>query len=212
MLAEATFLARTQESLAASPVSLRALETMALTALRTPLETLTFGAEIAAPRDPERWERVVLPESKGLMVRTNEEFYVLRILNTPVGLSYEGTPTSMLGTSASIMPLLADVAEIPGESDTGWYDIQTGEIQPIGQVEGTALRAVEPAGEMPPPDADLAAQHPGYLPHGRGAGAAGRAHGHGGQRKKGGPGACAGAGLCPGGSPRSRAAYLLRRK
>lgn len=152
VLAEATFLARMQESLAASPVSMRALETMALAALRTPLETLSFSAEVAAPRDPERWERVVLPESKGLMVRTNEEFYVLRILNTPVGLSYEGTPTSMLGTSASIMPLLADVAEIPGESETGWYDIQTGEIQPIVQVEGAALRAVEPAEEIPPPD------------------------------------------------------------
>ena len=86
------------------------------------------------------------------MVRTNEEFYVLRILNTPVGLSYEGTPTSMLGTSASLMPLLTDVAEIPGESDMGWYDMQTGEIEPIGQVEGTALRAVEPTGEIPPPD------------------------------------------------------------
>ncbi|MBE0699296.1 MAG: hypothetical protein IH586_20425, partial [Anaerolineaceae bacterium] len=149
ILSEAAFLARAQESLSASPVSLRALAKMALVALREPQVDLTFGAEVVdVVRDPERWERVVLPDSKGLMVRTNEEFYVLRILKTPVGLSYEGTPTSMLGTSASVMPLLTDVAEIPGESEAGWYDVETGEIEPAASLEGTALR---PIGDPHPP-------------------------------------------------------------
>lgn len=153
VLSEAAFLAHSQESLSTSPGSLRALAKMALAAVCEPREELAFAAEAAAaPRDPERWERVVLPDSKGLMVRTNEEFYVLRILNTPVGLSYEGTPTSMLGTSASVMPLLADVAEIPGESEAGWYNLETGEIEPVGSLEGATLRASGLAQESPPPD------------------------------------------------------------
>ena len=89
-----------------------------------------------------------MPGSKGLMVRTNEEFHVLRILNTPVGLSYEGTPASMMGTGASMMPLLTDVAEIPGESTMGWYDLQTGEVEPAETAEGIQVRATH---EIQPP-------------------------------------------------------------
>ena len=62
------------------------------------------AALLNATRDPDRYERVVMPGSKGLMIRTNEEFHVVRIATTPVGLSYEGTPTSMLGTGATVMP------------------------------------------------------------------------------------------------------------
>jgi hypothetical protein len=100
-----------------------------------------------------------MPGSKGLMVRTNEEFHVQRILNTPMGLSYEGTPASMIGTGASVMPLLSDVAEVPGESQVGWYDLQTGELEaaaggelaqmrvaskqePLAELNGTWLRRV----------------------------------------------------------------------
>jgi len=156
VLAEATFLARGQESLGASPASLIALAEMALTALHEPRQELVFGEESAAERDPQRWARVVLPGSKGLMVRTNEEFYVLHILNTPVGLSYEGTPVSMLGNSATVMPLLNDVAEIPGESENGWYDIETGAVEPAGPVEGAALQPDGPTQPQPAPD-------PGWL-------------------------------------------------
>ena len=89
-----------------------------------------------------QWEYVVLPGSKGLMVRTNEEFHVLRILQTPLGLSYEGTPTSMLGSSASVMPLLTDVAEIPGESETGWYHLASGALEPARPAEAAQIRRV----------------------------------------------------------------------
>jgi hypothetical protein len=111
------------------------------------------GDKTAEPRDPERWERVVLPGSKGLMVRTNEEFHVLRIATTPAGLSYEGTPISMMGTGASVMPLLSDVAEIPGESLVGWYDLQTGEIESTPGSETVQLRET---GTQPPPQVDPA--------------------------------------------------------
>jgi len=151
VLAEAAFLASTQESLVESPLSRQALAAMARAALHEPYQLVGFGPEAAAEqRDPDLWDRIIMPGSKGLMIRTNEEFYVQRILNTPAGLSYEGTPTSMLGSSASLMPLVTDVAEIPGESEMGWYDVATGTIEPavlnyavqFGP-QGTAQRPVE---------------------------------------------------------------------
>jgi DEAD/DEAH box helicase domain-containing protein len=150
VLAEAVLLAGKQAGLAQSQVTLRALATMALEAFSEPAHPLVFAgiSPEAAERDPERWERVVLPESKGLMVRTNEEFHVINILKTPAGLSYEGTPVSMLGTAASVMPLLSDVAEIPGESRVGWYDVESGVIEPASQIESAQL---QPSNETVPP-------------------------------------------------------------
>jgi hypothetical protein len=91
-----------------------------------------------------------MPGSKGLMVRTNEEFHVLRVLKTPAGLSYEGTPDSMLGMGASVMPLLTDVAEVPGESVVGWYEVDTGSIEPAEALESAQVRVsgdAQPAGQ-----------------------------------------------------------------
>lgn len=150
VLVEAALLGARQGSLAGSPGSLDALRQMARAALREPRQALAFGGESALEtRDPERWERVVMPGSKGLMVRTNEEFLVMRILQTPVGLSYEGTPASMQGSGASVMPLLSDVAEIPGESSAGWYNLETGELEPAAAEQAQ----VRPEGAPQPPAA-----------------------------------------------------------
>ena len=150
VLAEAALLAGQQDSLSGSPASLAALTEMARVVFSEPREVLSFGAQgVNVARDPERWEHVVMPGSKGLMVRTNEEFHVMRIATTPAGLSYEGTPVSMLGTGASVMPLLTDVTEIPGESDLGWYDLQTGEIEPALTAETVQVR-VNGAPQPPP--------------------------------------------------------------
>nr|HMN60395.1 hypothetical protein [Anaerolinea sp.] len=73
----------------------------------------------------------IMPESKGLLLRSSEEFRVLRIVQMPGGLSYEGIPSSLEGTGAATMPLLMDVAEIPGESHVGCYDPQTGRIEAL---------------------------------------------------------------------------------
>lgn len=145
VLTEATLLGAQQENLVRAPATLGALAEMAQAAFHDPREGLIFGnpdqqdsAKGRDARDPEQWERVVVPGSKGLMVRTNEEFEVIRILNTPAGISYEGTPSSMQGTGASVMPLIMDVAEIPGETEAGWYNIQTGALEPAG-VEPTQV-------------------------------------------------------------------------
>ena len=92
------------------------------------------------------------------MVRTSEEFQVLRIINTPAGLSYEGTPVSMVGASITVMPLLTDVAEIPGESQIGWYDIQTGEIEALPAEETQALHTGDETQPVPTIDANWLAR------------------------------------------------------
>ena len=95
-----------------------------------------------------------MPGSKGLDGSHERRILCLENIETPVGLSYEGTPHPMMGTSASVMPLLSDVAEIPGESDVGWYDVETGEIEPATLLEGVDLR---PSGNsFPPPEPDPA--------------------------------------------------------
>ncbi len=157
VLVEATLLGCRQPALPGGRATLSALREMALAALRQPREALAFGYIADAEpetRDPERWERVVLPGSKGLMVRTNEEFRVIRILNTPMGISYEGTPASMEGSGASVMPLLADVAEVPGESLVGWYDVQTGAVEPAAPADVLRLRPSAPPEALPALDAD----------------------------------------------------------
>lgn len=142
-LVEASLLAG-RITTAGAGAAVAAFSEMALDGFSQPREPLVFGSDGGQPveeRDSARWERIVMPGSKGLMVRTSEEFQVLRILNTPAGLSYEGTPVSLVGASITVMPLLTDVAEIPGESQVGWYDIETGQIEAF-PAEGTlALRA-----------------------------------------------------------------------
>ncbi len=143
VLVEAGFLAAQKADVPA----MRALFSMASVVFRAPRQALKFGLEHEQleKRDPNRWERVVLPGSKGLMIRTNEEFLVQRILKTPAGLSYEGTPTSMAGAAISVMPLLTDVAEIPGESSVGWYDVMSGDLETILSEE---TLQVLPAGDV----------------------------------------------------------------
>jgi DEAD/DEAH box helicase domain-containing protein len=123
-----------------------ALGEMARAVFSEPRQALAIGDESgkSQDRDPEVWERIVMPGSKGLMVRTSEEFQVSRVLNTPAGLSYEGTPLSMAGANISVMPLLSDVAEIPGESQVGWYNIENEIIELAQAEENLSLRPVGP--------------------------------------------------------------------
>lgn len=153
VLGEAFLLARRQENLVSSPATMEALKAMARDAFVSPLQQLGFRKDNSgADRDPLYWERVVVPGSKGLMVRTNEEFHVVRILTTPAGLSYEGIPASMVGSGASMMPLTSDVAEVPGESTVGWYEIQTGQIEPAESGEAAELYTIGDAEPAPEPN------------------------------------------------------------
>lgn len=135
-LAEAVFLAG-RENL--SLPGKKALFAMVSSFFHSQYESLIINSTVADNSINDKQitsgqiERIIMPGSKGLMIRTNEEFLVERIIQTPVGLSYEGTPVSMLGSGISVMPLLSDVVEIPGESQLGWYDVGSGacEIDPF---------------------------------------------------------------------------------
>jgi len=151
VLVEAAFLAGREHRPAPE---ITALVEMASAVFQSNQEELYFslpeeGRNKQVDHDPNQWERIVVSGSKGLMVRTNEEFLVQRVLQTPAGLSYEGTPISMVGSGMSMMPLVTDVAEIPGESRLGWYEIATGRIEMIDAVESTSIRARD-AREAPP--------------------------------------------------------------
>ncbi len=86
-------------------------------------------------------KKVILPESVGLDTRSgrNEEFFVEDIFYSPTyGLSYKGrhlsetskrmtTETWKTGVPVMIVPVTA-LQEIPGESQIGLYNLETGEI------------------------------------------------------------------------------------
>jgi len=101
---------------------------MAREAWLTAGQRLTLGREEPTP---EGLERVIMPGSKGLLLRSHEELQVGRVLQTPSGLCYEGIPSSMSGSGATIMPQVLDVAEIPGESQMGMYSPESGEVKPL---------------------------------------------------------------------------------
>ena len=141
---EACLLAATQKVVEINQASRAALSELCSLALQCPVSGLDFGSvEVSLP---DGMERVILPGSKGLLLRSSEEFRVLGVVQMPNGLSYEGVPSSLEGSSASTMPLLIDVAEIPGESEVGAYDPATGKIDPlpeaaIGLVPAPAKRS-----------------------------------------------------------------------
>lgn len=122
----ASLLAATPSGAAINAEGREALAAMCADALLEAGHSLRFIS--LESETPPGCERVIMPGSKGLLLRTSEEFRVLRVLHMPGGLSYEGVPSSMEGSGAATMPLLADVAEIPGESQVGLYDPLSGEL------------------------------------------------------------------------------------
>lgn len=129
---EACLLAASQKSIAVNEAGRIALAELCAATLDRPAHSLRFVVVESAV--PDGKERVILPGSKGLMLRTSEEFRVQRVVSMPGGLSYEGVPASMEGSGAATMPLLADVVEIPGESQVGIYDPESGSVIPYPEV------------------------------------------------------------------------------
>ncbi len=132
----------------------KVLAHMTAEAWLTPLQALRLiRRETPTPAGKER---ILLPGSKGLLMRTHEEFLVQRLVTFGGNLCYEGVPASMAASAASSMPQVIDVAEIPGESQIGWYDPITQTIEPA-PVETVQLSAEE-GDILPPPDISLLLQ------------------------------------------------------
>lgn len=79
-----------------------------------------------------KYERIILPGSKGLNIkRNNEEFEVDAVFFNPSfgSLCYRGTHTSIPDEKGKITIPIKSLVEIPGESKTGFYNYDTGEIE-----------------------------------------------------------------------------------
>lgn len=77
--------------------------------------------------------RVVVPGSQGLhLTHGNEPFYIQRVYWNPKenGLFYKGRLESMLNPDDSLLTPVQRVQAIPGDSQMGWYDLETGDLQP----------------------------------------------------------------------------------
>jgi DEAD/DEAH box helicase domain-containing protein len=81
-----------------------------------------------------KYERVILPGSKGINIRkNNEEFNVQHVFFNPGmgGLSYRGRHASMTDERVKETIPLSSLIEIPGESKIGLYNYNTGEIEAV---------------------------------------------------------------------------------
>lgn len=116
-------------------------------------EQLCLDNNPSLPLD-ESLEKIIMPNSVGLDVRDgrNEEFFVEDIFYSPkLGLTYKGrhlsetgkrmaTATETAGVTIIIIPVTA-LREIPGESETGTYNYDTGDI--VKQIYGYDHRLIQ---------------------------------------------------------------------
>jgi DEAD/DEAH box helicase domain-containing protein len=151
VLLEACLIAGQQELAAINPPGRQALKQLCRTAFSERVQHMAFGVKELPT--PEGAERVILPDSKGLLLRSSEEFRVVRIIHLPGSICYEGIPASMAGTAATVMPQLADVAEIPGESHVGLYYPESGVLEVIEDGAAELAPIAEEAPFQPAVDA-----------------------------------------------------------
>lgn len=80
---------------------------------------------------PSSGQQVILPGSKGLCLKhQNEEFMVDDVFYTPQGLRYRGFHLSNNDPNIKEIVPLENLVEIPGESQLGVYNYETGQIEP----------------------------------------------------------------------------------
>jgi DEAD/DEAH box helicase domain-containing protein len=97
-------------------------------------EIITIGAMSSLAETAGHLVRVILPGSKGLNLRSNnEEFVVENVFYSPHyrGPAYRGYGCEgAVGVTHDVKTIvaLASLLEIPGESKIGWYDPESGEL------------------------------------------------------------------------------------
>jgi len=95
---------------------------------------VSIGTTVQDELPEDDKERIIMPGSKGLNVnRDNEEFYVEDIFFNPRrGLLYKGKHLSQQNqrfTNAVVTVGVNSICEIPGESQMGYYNYETGEVE-----------------------------------------------------------------------------------
>jgi len=108
-------------------------------ATKKPVYSVNLGIDETLRADTNS-VRVIMPESKGLLLtKNNEEFIVNRVFLKPGGLHYEGVTSNMQATTTAVLlPPIEHVVEIPGESKVGLYNYDTGKIDEITIEKDTA--------------------------------------------------------------------------
>jgi DEAD/DEAH box helicase domain-containing protein len=109
-----------------------------LTCLRQQPAIISIGASADVACVGAHIVKVILPGSKGLNIRSNnEEFFVEDVFFSPHyrGLAYRGTtadvkyrPTTTTNGDAKTVVAFEALIEIPGESEMGLYNLASGEI------------------------------------------------------------------------------------
>jgi len=100
-------------------------------------EFISTGVTPAPAETTGRLVRVILPGSKGLNLRSNnEEFIVESVFYSPHynGLAYRGCGCEgAIAVNQDVKTILAidSLIEIPGESRMGWYNPESGETAEI---------------------------------------------------------------------------------
>lgn len=108
-----------------------------LNSLSQPHVDFSFDSSEPSLPDAERYVKVIKPGSIGIDIRKdNEEFFVDGLFYSPVikGLAYRGRHISENGRKfegSTISIPYDSLIEIPGESEIGLYDFETGEIKDI---------------------------------------------------------------------------------
>ncbi|GBD38495.1 ATP-dependent RNA helicase SrmB [bacterium HR37] len=129
-------LAQHDESLDIDHETIKALEEILASLSKVPIE-ISFDSEKELPSETNRFVRVIMPGSKGLNVKeNNEEFFVEGVFFSPYfnGLAYRGKHLSQQGPkykSVTISIAVDSLKEIPGESKFGLYDLETGELKEL---------------------------------------------------------------------------------
>ena len=78
--------------------------------------------------------QVIMPGSYGLhLLHGNQPFYVHRVYWNPKEncMFYKGKLESMLNPEDALLSPIERVQPIPGESQVGWYDLESGELDPL---------------------------------------------------------------------------------
>lgn len=127
-------LSRSQETLDTAKEAVEAIESLQASLLEQPVELL-FGEEVSPAIDAQRFVKVIKPGSTGLNInKSNEVFKVEGVFFSPAigALAYRGTPVpgkvSRSHENLTTIIPITWLVEIPGESQTGLYCYETGQI------------------------------------------------------------------------------------
>lgn len=129
-------LIRHDKSLDKNSETIIALEQILESLSKQPTE-FSFDSEDGLITNANRFEKIIMPGSKGLNVKKgNEEFFIDSVFFSPVvkGLAYRGKHISekIEKYKDAIISIPVDsLKEIPGESKLGLYNYETGEIKEL---------------------------------------------------------------------------------